>query len=67
MQATYKMSMNNAEYVYLLPWLQSGPEDVAPWTGSSGEMLQQVKDHYANAVIVRRDAMGFELTKERMM
>lgn len=53
MQATFKANMNNADYVYILPWLQSGNKDSSPWIGTSGEMLQQVKDHYANAIIVR--------------
>ncbi|CAD5220722.1 unnamed protein product [Bursaphelenchus okinawaensis] len=59
MQATVKMNMNNPEYVYILPWLQNGPKDALPWIGKSGEMLQQVKDHYANAIIVD-DANGFD-------
>lgn len=53
MQATFKANMNNAEYAYILPWLQGGPKDASPWIGSSGEMLQQVKDAYQNAIIVR--------------
>ena len=61
MQATFKLNMNNAEYAYILPWLQSGPKDASPWIGSSGEMLQQVKDHYANAIIVD-DINGFDDT-----
>lgn len=52
MQATFKLKMSDAEYAYILPWLQSGPKDASPWVGTSGEMLQQVKDHYANAIIV---------------
>jgi hypothetical protein len=66
MQATFKLNMNNADFVYILPWLQSGTKDSSPWIGSSGknlifssncmrflgEMLQQVKDHYRNAIIV---------------
>uniref|UniRef100_A0A914DTM9 Guanylate cyclase n=1 Tax=Acrobeloides nanus TaxID=290746 RepID=A0A914DTM9_9BILA len=51
MQATFKANMNNAEYAYILPWLQGGPKDASPWIGSSGEMLQQVKDAYQNAII----------------
>lgn len=44
--------MNNAEYAYILPWIQSGPKDTSPWIGADGEMLKRVKDHYANAIIV---------------
>uniref|UniRef100_A0A914D2S4 Receptor ligand binding region domain-containing protein n=1 Tax=Acrobeloides nanus TaxID=290746 RepID=A0A914D2S4_9BILA len=61
MQATFKVNMNNAEYVYILPWLQSGTKDSSPWVGASGEMLQQVKDHYANAIIID-DVNGFDDT-----
>lgn len=59
MQATFKLNINNAEYAYILPWLQNGPKDTSPWIGTSGEMLQQVKDHYANAIIID-DANGFD-------
>uniref|UniRef100_A0A915EDL4 Guanylate cyclase n=1 Tax=Ditylenchus dipsaci TaxID=166011 RepID=A0A915EDL4_9BILA len=59
MHATSKANMNNAEYAYVLPWLQSGIKDSSPWLGSSGEILQQVKDHYANAIIVD-DVNGFD-------
>ncbi|KAI6239704.1 Guanylate cyclase [Aphelenchoides fujianensis] len=61
MQATFKTDMNNAEYAYILPWLQSGTKDSSPWIGTSGEMLQQVKDSYQNAIIVD-DVNGFENT-----
>lgn len=59
MQATYTMRMNNAEYAYIIPWLQSGTKDLTPWIGADGEMLQRVKDHYANAIIVD-DVNGFD-------
>ena len=52
MQAVFTQKMNNAEYAFILPWLQAGPKDTSPWIGASGETLQQVKDHYANAIIV---------------
>lgn len=26
-------------------------QDTSPWIGADGEMLQRVKDHYANAII----------------
>ncbi|CAJ0571492.1 unnamed protein product, partial [Mesorhabditis spiculigera] len=59
MQATYTLGMNNAEWAYILPWIQSGPKDTSPWIGADGEMLQRVKDHYANAIIVD-DVNGFD-------
>lgn len=61
MQATSKQDINNAEFVYILPWLQSGTKDSSPWIGNSGEMLQQVKDHYRNAIIID-DVNGFDNT-----
>ncbi|EGT37135.1 hypothetical protein CAEBREN_12449, partial [Caenorhabditis brenneri] len=61
MQATYTLGMNNAEYAYIIPWLQSGTKDATPWIGADGEMLQRVKDHYANAIIVD-DVNGFDDT-----
>lgn len=59
MQATSQHNINNAEFVYILPWLQSGIKDSSPWIGNSGEMLQQVKDHYRNAIIID-DVNGFD-------
>ncbi|CAJ0928799.1 unnamed protein product, partial [Mesorhabditis belari] len=59
MQATYTLGMNNAEWAYILPWIQSGPKDTSPWIGADGEMLQRIKDHYANAIIVD-DVNGFD-------
>lgn len=52
MQATFKLNMNNPEYVYIIPWLQSEINDAFPWISSSGETIQHVKDQYANAIIV---------------
>lgn len=54
MQAVSNRKMNSADYAFVLPWLQSGPKDASPWMGANGEMLQQVKDHYANAIIVSK-------------
>jgi guanylate cyclase len=59
MGAISKLQMNTAEYAYILPWLQSGPKDASPWIGTTGETLQQVKDTYANAIIVD-DVNGFD-------
>uniref|UniRef100_A0A1I7T113 Guanylate cyclase n=1 Tax=Caenorhabditis tropicalis TaxID=1561998 RepID=A0A1I7T113_9PELO len=61
MQATYTLEMNTAEYAYIIPWLQTGTKDATPWIGADGEMLQRVKDHYANAIIVD-DVNGFDDT-----
>uniref|UniRef100_A0A914YGN1 guanylate cyclase n=1 Tax=Panagrolaimus superbus TaxID=310955 RepID=A0A914YGN1_9BILA len=61
MQAVFTQNMNTAEYAFILPWLQAGPKDTSPWIGVSGETLKQVKDHYANAIIVD-DVNGFDNT-----
>ncbi|CAB3405731.1 unnamed protein product [Caenorhabditis bovis] len=61
MQATFTVGMNNAEYAYIIPWMQTSTGDSTPWIGSDGEMMQRVKDHYANAIIVD-DVNGFDDT-----
>ncbi|CAI5448960.1 unnamed protein product [Caenorhabditis angaria] len=61
MQATYTLGMNNAEYAYIIPWLQNAQKDATPWIGADGEIMQRVKDHYANAIIVD-DVNGFDDT-----
>ncbi|VDO46966.1 unnamed protein product [Haemonchus placei] len=44
------MSVN--EYAYILPWLQDGAKESAPWISADGSMIQRVKDQYANAIII---------------
>ncbi|CAJ0565140.1 unnamed protein product, partial [Mesorhabditis spiculigera] len=61
MQATIMSGMNTHDYVYILPWLQSESKDASPWIGADGQMLQNIKDHYANALIVD-DVNGFDDT-----
>uniref|UniRef100_A0AC34EZM4 Guanylate cyclase n=1 Tax=Panagrolaimus sp. ES5 TaxID=591445 RepID=A0AC34EZM4_9BILA len=61
MQAVFTQNMNTAEYAFILPWLQAGPKDTSPWIGVSGETLKQVKDFYANSIIVD-DVNGFDNT-----
>uniref|UniRef100_A0AC35GUX1 Guanylate cyclase n=1 Tax=Panagrolaimus sp. PS1159 TaxID=55785 RepID=A0AC35GUX1_9BILA len=61
MQAVFTQKINNPEYAFILPWLQAGPKDTSPWIGVSGETLQQVKDIYANAIIID-DVNGFDNT-----
>ncbi|CAI4231943.1 unnamed protein product [Auanema sp. JU1783] len=50
--AANMQGMQVNEYAYILPWLQDGLKDVTPWIGTEGEMLQKVKDQYANAIII---------------
>lgn len=52
MQAVTLSGMNNANYAWILPWLQTETKDLAPWLGEDGEYQQNVKDHFANAFIV---------------
>ncbi len=52
MQAAFTFGMNTHDFVYILPWIQSGAKDVSPWLGADGEMMQKIKDYYANAIIV---------------
>ncbi|CAJ0929082.1 unnamed protein product, partial [Mesorhabditis belari] len=59
MTAATSMGMSMNEYAYILPWLQDGSKDSSPWTGADGEMLQNVKDQYANAIIID-DVNGFD-------
>lgn len=33
--------------------LQDGGKEASPWIGADGSMLQNIKDQYANAIIVR--------------
>jgi hypothetical protein len=62
MQAIYETKMNTHDFVYILPWLQSGSKDVSPWlAGSKNEMMQKIKNHYANAIIVCRNSPDTEL------
>ncbi|CAI4222117.1 unnamed protein product [Auanema sp. JU1783] len=59
MKATNILEINNAEFAYIFPWMQAGAKDTSPWIGSNGEIIQQVKNDYANAIIVD-DVNGFD-------
>ncbi|KAF8371501.1 hypothetical protein PRIPAC_77930, partial [Pristionchus pacificus] len=48
-----------SEFVFILPWLQDGAKEASPWIGADGSMLQNVKDQYANAIIID-DVNGFD-------
>ncbi|EFO91040.1 hypothetical protein CRE_16553 [Caenorhabditis remanei] len=70
MQAVTLSGMNNANYAWILPWLQIETKDNAPWLGDDGEYQQNVKDHFANAFLID-DVNGFDNTlvtpfKERL-
>ncbi|KAK6009533.1 hypothetical protein OSTOST_25530, partial [Ostertagia ostertagi] len=51
MRAAHNSKLNTHDYVYILPWLQSERKDSAPWIGEDGQIQQNVKDHFANALI----------------
>ena len=61
MQAITTNGMNTHDYVYVLPWLQAEAKETAPWIGNDGQLLQNVKDTFANAIIVD-DVNGFDNT-----
>uniref|UniRef100_A0A915CIF0 Receptor ligand binding region domain-containing protein n=1 Tax=Parascaris univalens TaxID=6257 RepID=A0A915CIF0_PARUN len=61
LQAIHNVGMNTNDYVYLLPWLQTEKKDKSPWIGGDGEMLQNVKELFANTIIVD-DVNGFDDT-----
>ncbi|VDK28708.1 unnamed protein product [Anisakis simplex] len=44
--------MHTDDYVYLLPWLQTEKEDTLPWIGDDGQILQNIKELFANAIII---------------
>uniref|UniRef100_A0A0K0D4M9 ANF_receptor domain-containing protein n=1 Tax=Angiostrongylus cantonensis TaxID=6313 RepID=A0A0K0D4M9_ANGCA len=51
MKAIYNAEMNNHDYVYIIPWLQTEKKDASPWMGDDGQTQQNIKDHYANSFI----------------
>ncbi|VDM55092.1 unnamed protein product [Angiostrongylus costaricensis] len=55
MKAIYNAEMNNHDYVYIIPWLQTEKKDVSPWMGDDGQTQQNIKDHYANSFIPLRE------------
>ncbi|XGW31630.1 hypothetical protein V3C99_010077 [Haemonchus contortus] len=59
MKAAYNSKMNTHDYVYILPWLQAESKDTAPWIGEDGQIQQNIKDHFANSLIID-DVNGFD-------
>lgn len=60
MQAVYgaEFNNNNNEFVFIFPWLQSEAQETSPWIGTNGEVLANVKAHFANSIIID-DVNGF--------
>jgi hypothetical protein len=52
MSAIHTLGYNTHEFVYILPWLQAESKDMSPWIGTDGKIMQDVKDVYANSIIV---------------
>uniref|UniRef100_A0A914E701 Guanylate cyclase n=1 Tax=Acrobeloides nanus TaxID=290746 RepID=A0A914E701_9BILA len=61
MSAVHTLGYNTHEYVYILPWLQAESKDLSPWVGADGKIMQDVKDTYANSIIID-DINGFDNT-----
>ncbi|GMS95519.1 hypothetical protein PENTCL1PPCAC_17694, partial [Pristionchus entomophagus] len=61
MAAAQREGMMASEFVFILPWLQDGGKEDSPWIGTDGSMLHNVKDQYANAIIID-DVNGFDNT-----
>ncbi|VDP01281.1 unnamed protein product [Heligmosomoides polygyrus] len=61
MKATHNSKLNTHDYVYIIPWLQTETKDASPWIGEDGQIQQNVKDHFANVLIVD-DVNGFDDT-----
>lgn len=61
MQAVTSHGMNTHDFVYVFPWLQAESKESAPWIGGDGQLLQNIKELFSNAIIVD-DVNGFDNT-----
>jgi guanylate cyclase len=59
MQAASMAGLKTHDYVYILPWLQAEAKDISPWIGNGGQILQNIKDYFANTIIID-DVNGFD-------
>jgi hypothetical protein len=53
MQAVTIAGIKSHEYVFIMPWLQAEAKDASPWIGPDGQILQNVKEVFTGAIIVR--------------
>uniref|UniRef100_A0AC34FI03 Receptor ligand binding region domain-containing protein n=1 Tax=Panagrolaimus sp. ES5 TaxID=591445 RepID=A0AC34FI03_9BILA len=60
MQAVFTQGLNSNEFVFIFPWLQSESQETSPWIGAKGEVLANIKQHFANAIIID-DVNGFNI------
>lgn len=60
MQAISSNGLNTKDFVYIFPWLQSEAQETSPWIGSNGEILANIKQHFANTIIID-DVNGFNI------
>lgn len=59
MAAATMSGLKDHDFVFILPWLQAEAKDASPWIGQDGQILQNVKDHFASTIIVD-DVNGFD-------
>ena len=52
MKAVQQVQLNNPEFVYIFPWLQTEKKDLSPWIEEDGQIQQKIKDTFANTWIV---------------
>uniref|UniRef100_A0A914ZAW5 Receptor ligand binding region domain-containing protein n=1 Tax=Panagrolaimus superbus TaxID=310955 RepID=A0A914ZAW5_9BILA len=60
MQAVFTQGLNSNEFVFIFPWLQSESQEPSPWIGAKGEVLANIKQYFANSIIVD-DVNGFNI------
>ncbi|WKY06082.1 hypothetical protein Q1695_006352 [Nippostrongylus brasiliensis] len=61
MKAVHNAKLSTSDFVYLLPWLQTEAKEESPWIGDDGQILQNIKEYFANALIID-DVNGFDDT-----
>lgn len=54
MSAVSMAGMKTPEFLFVLPWLQAEAKEASPWIGADGQMVQNIKENFGNAVIVRK-------------
>ncbi|KAI6173196.1 hypothetical protein M3Y98_01056200 [Aphelenchoides besseyi] len=59
MKAAKTAGIKEHDFVFILPWLQAEAKDASPWIGPDGQTLQNVKDDFANVIIID-DVNGFD-------
>lgn len=52
MNAVALAGMKTPDFLYVLPWLQAEAKEASPWIGADGQLVQNVKEMFDNAIIV---------------